>query len=69
MSTLYNDIIVSSCFVIKREKDDTHTSDTISVRSPKPSTLPPYTLSPIPGMGTPVITLTFRPSSQVNKSS
>ena len=39
----------------------------ISATNPKPSTLPPYVLTPISGMGIPVITLTFGPSSQVNK--
>ena len=42
---------------------------TTSATNPKLSTLPPHMLTPISGMGTPVITLTFGPSFQVNKKS
>lgn len=66
---------MTSYFVIRRQKDGT-TEDVspsksvkTSMTNPKPFTLPPYMLTTISKKDTPVITLTFRPSSNVNKKS
>ena len=66
---------MTSCFVIRRQKDgntkvvSSSKTVTIPMTNSKTSNLPSYMLTLISKMGTSVITLTFGPPSQVNKKS